>query len=91
MCLNSSYSVVCAKIISAIDSLLERRCAETACRMDCGGFSAFFFVDEGCLGVLQLEDGRQFGGISFGFKTSVAGEVVFNTGKQQCCNDVLNL
>ncbi|CDJ64048.1 carbamoyl phosphate synthetase II, putative [Eimeria necatrix] len=36
--------------------------------------------DEGCLGVLQLEDGRQFGGISFGFKTSVAGEVVFNTG-----------
>jgi len=31
-------------------------------------------------GILQLADGRSFEGYSFGFRRSVAGEVVFNTG-----------
>lgn len=30
------------KISLARSYLLERRSAKTACRMDCGGFSAFF-------------------------------------------------
>ncbi|CDJ59611.1 hypothetical protein EMWEY_00023470 [Eimeria maxima] len=36
--------------------------------------------DEGRLGLLLLQDGREFGGISFGCKKAVSGEVVFNTG-----------
>ncbi|KAL8271902.1 hypothetical protein Esti_004187 [Eimeria stiedai] len=65
-----------AEFAAAVDQALQQEAPKAADWLDV----PLGLDDEGSPGMLVLEDGREFRGVSFGCCRAVSGEVVFNTG-----------